>query len=182
VRPVTDVSSEESLFMPIRTPAPPPRLDLDLLLSAEQPVYEIFRYLTSLNGVHDGTAVVDALPPPLRWIWATFLLDADVRNGGFHQYFYNSSRLWVDDAIQGFREMGLPTHASLVDRAAMLAIDPREAEVRRQARTAGTAKAFSESYEHTELGPLDREYYALPGWTPAVDTYVREHAEAFVHP
>jgi hypothetical protein len=163
------------------SPAPPDRLEAAYLRAAEQPTAEVINYLISLEGIHAGTAVVDALPDPLRWIWAMFLLDADVCNGGFNQYFYNSSGLWVDDAIAGYRAMGMPEYASIVDRAAATAVGPKESETRRRAREARTLEAFSETYQHTSLGAFDKEYYALGDYQATTDTYIRAHAEAFTH-
>lgn len=42
--------------------------------------------------------VVRALPPGLRGLWGVCMVDGQVNNGGFQQFFRNDSRYYVAEA------------------------------------------------------------------------------------
>jgi hypothetical protein len=42
---------------------------------------------------------------------------AEVRNGGFHQFFFNTTGVLAPEALAGFRAIGLPEWASLLEEA-----------------------------------------------------------------
>ena len=67
-------------------------------------------------------------------VFSTHYLCCEVYNGGFHQYFHNSTGLTAPEAVEGFRVLGLGVLASLVEEAmGVFGSDfPREREVRQQ--------------------------------------------------
>lgn len=103
--------------------------------------------------------IVRRLPAGVQAIYATWLVDAEVNNGGFNQFFYNPSGELAGDALVGYELLGAEDYAAVM-RAA---IATRESERERMARfyDADTLEAFSESYRHTELNEVDQRYYAL---------------------
>src|SRR5688500_11328061 len=107
----------------------------------------------------DTKAAGEALPAGTRAIDPTILVDADVLNGGFNQFFYNPSGELAGHALAGYELLGAEEYAAIM-RAA---IATRESERERMARfyDAETLEAFSRSYEHTELGEVDQRYYSL---------------------
>lgn len=107
----------------------------------------------------DQLSVVDSLPPGIRAVYTTWLVDLEVNNGGFNQFFFNPYGEFAGLALAGYELLGAEDYAAIM-RAA---IATREAERDRMARyyDAHTLEAFSESYTHTELGELDQRYYAL---------------------
>lgn len=40
---------------------------------------------------------VRTLPTGMRAIWGVFMVDGEVFNGGFNQFFWNSSRDYLDE-------------------------------------------------------------------------------------
>lgn len=110
---------------------------------------------------HDGdrAAAFESLPPGARAIYTTFLVDAEVNNGGFNQFFYNPYGALAGHALAGYELLGAEEYAAIM-RAA---IATREAERERMAPfyDDGSLEAFSESYQHTQLGELDQRYYSL---------------------
>lgn len=103
--------------------------------------------------------IVSALPEGARSIYATWWVEAEVRNGGFNQYFWNSAGQFAAIAAAGFRLIGAPDHARLMERAIAVR---REDKVRLQKfRNRGTIKAFSESYDDNPLNELDDEFFGL---------------------
>ena len=123
--------------------------------------------------------VVRSLPPGVQAVYATWLVDAEVCNGGFNQFFFNPSGEFAGDALVGYELLGAEEYAAVM-RAA---IATREVERERMATfyDAGTLEAFSESYSHTELNEIDQRYYSLGDriydiWAAAV----RERPALFV--
>ena len=58
-----------------------------------------------------------ALSVPERIFRAVWELEAQVNNGGFHQYFWNSSGSLVPDVVNALRAIGAAQMASVVERA-----------------------------------------------------------------
>ena len=103
--------------------------------------------------------VVRALPPGVRAIYTTWLVDAEVNNGGFNQFFFNSSGQYAGDALAGYELLGAEDYAAVMRGA----IATYEVERERLAPfyEEHTLESFRESYDHTELGDVDQRYYAL---------------------
>lgn len=103
--------------------------------------------------------ILRSLPAGVQAIYTTWLVDAEVNNGGFNQYFYNPSGELAGDALVGYELLGAEDYAAVM-RAA---IATRESERERMSRfyDANTLEAFSQSYQHTELNEVDQRYYAL---------------------
>jgi hypothetical protein len=123
--------------------------------------------------------IIRALPPGVQAVYATWLVDAEVNNGGFNQFFWNPSGQLGGDALVGYELLGAEEYAAVM-RAA---IATREIERERMEPfyEAGTMEAFSESYAHTELEEIDQRYYSLGDriydiWANAV----RERPELFI--
>jgi hypothetical protein len=116
---------------------------------------------------------VMALPQSVRMVYTTWGVEAEVNNGGFNQYFWNSSRQFAHEALQDFGLIGATGHAALMKRA--IAIHKMEY------KKEGTIDAFSESYDHTELNRLDDEFYLLKENLSALRIkYIREHPRSLV--
>ena len=60
--------------------------------------------------------IVSGLPPPLQMVFSTWRLDAEVGNGGFHQYFYNQGR-FAFMAAEGCRLISADAHLNLLLQA-----------------------------------------------------------------
>jgi hypothetical protein len=118
--------------------------------------------------------------PGFRMVWGTSMVDGEVNNGGFNQFFWNSSGQFAMEAIEGFRLIGAKDHAQLVEEAVAMFFD--EADKLRPFRQRRTFEAFSESYEHTDSRALDTRYYSLPDFSPLRVAYIRQHSDEFVVP
>jgi Domain of unknown function (DUF4375) len=58
-----------------------------------------------------------ALSPPERVFRAVWELEAEINNGGLHQYFWNSSGSLVPDAADALRTIGATTMSEIVEQA-----------------------------------------------------------------
>jgi hypothetical protein len=122
--------------------------------------------------------VIRALAPGVRAIYATWLVDAEVNNGGFNQFFFNSSGQYAGDALAGYELLGTEEYAAVMRSA--IATFEIDRERLRPFYEAHTLASFSESYRHTGLSEVDQRYYALGdriyhAWA----VFVRDHPDAF---
>jgi hypothetical protein len=115
---------------------------------------------TKLEGNYEREEeIVATLPKGVRALWLTWVVEGEVNNGGFNQYYWNTGDRFASDAVEAFRLFGATQHASLMEEANTI----RAQEVQRiqKFKDKGTLNAFSESYKETKLGPLDTRFYAL---------------------
>jgi hypothetical protein len=87
------------------------------------------------------------------------LLEGEVNNGGFNQYFFNSSSDYSLEALQGYRRYNATEHARVV-RAA-IEIFHQERWFHHRIRLRRSLESFFESYQYTKLGAVDAEFYDL---------------------
>ncbi len=121
--------------------------------------------------------IVLSLPRALRAVHTTFEVECEVMNGGFNQYFWNSSGKLAAEALEDYRLIGATKHAAIMAKA--IEIHTREEAKMAKFQKEGTVEAFSESYQETELNKLDMEFYELKEDVRALRVkYVREHPEA----
>ena len=50
-------------------------------------------------------------------LFAVHFCQSEVRNGGFHQFFGNSTGVLAPEAVEGFRSIGMPDAAEILERA-----------------------------------------------------------------
>jgi hypothetical protein len=102
--------------------------------------------------------IIRSLAPGVRAIYTTWLVDAEVNNGGFHQYFFNSSGQYAGDALAGYELLGAEEYAAImrsaiatfeIDRAQLASFEAEDPEV------------FADSAAHVALSEIDQRYYAL---------------------
>ncbi len=139
------------------------RLDQAILRSIPDAEVEqaVFDYAASkLDGRYEREAeVLASLPPGVRALYLTWIVDGEVNNGGFNQYYFNTEGAFAEDAATAFQFFGAEQHAALMREAN--SVRAEEAKLMKQFKDAGTLEAFSESYAHTKLGPLDDRYFKL---------------------
>ena len=122
--------------------------------------------------------IIRALPPGVRAIYATWLVDVEVNNGGFNQFFFNSSGQYAGDALAGYELLATEEYAAVMRAAiATYEADRERLEPLYQAHT---LESFAESYHHTGLGEVDQRYYALGDRIYHVwAVFVQVHPETF---
>jgi len=108
--------------------------------------------------------VLDGLSAGFRAVYSTWWVEAEVNNGGFNQYFWNSSGEFARDAVAGFDLIGVPAMARLMERA--IAIRDQDAAKIKKFKERGSLEAFSESYDDNRLNDLDQEFGRLEAEVP----------------
>lgn len=155
----------------------------DMAAAEDEELWEIIyqTLIPRVSGSRDeGYATVKAWTKGLQMLWATQLVDDEVNNGGFNQYFFNASGQYAMEAIEGFELIGAQRRADIVKKA----VDQlfRDAPRLRKFYEPRTVQAFMESYKHTDLGAIDEEWFTAPEFFTARTQYMREHPEEFVIP
>jgi Domain of unknown function (DUF4375) len=119
--------------------------DLDLILSVTDAYLD-----TYLKRGKDGLSKAE------RQILGVWLLDAEVNNGGFDQFFANGSGDLYADARDGLVRIGATESASIV-RAAISEF-PDETPAQNQSERTAQLNEIQASV-HARFNPLDRQYY-----------------------
>jgi len=127
----------------------------------------------------DERKVLQGLSEGFRIIHSTWVVEAEVNNGGLNQFFWNSSGQYAGDAVAGFTRLGAPDLADLMRRA--IAIHQQEAGRLAAFKARGTTEAFNESYEGNRLNALDDTFYTASEKLGALRVrYIRENTPLFV--
>lgn len=89
----------------------------------EQKKYDPYRELWSslVQRVHKTDEGFEGLSPEERLYFAVGILDGEVHNGGFHQFFWNSSGGYYRYAASGLDELGAGQALELLQRAKEIA-------------------------------------------------------------
>jgi hypothetical protein len=122
----------------------------------EQVIVDFIECRAEREGQDDQRALAH-LPSGFLPIYATWLLEAEVNNGGFNQFFWNSSGQFAADALAGFRAIGAAEHARLTERA--INIYKSERVRLEKFKQRGSLEDFSESYKDNKLNALDDEFF-----------------------
>ena len=120
------------------------------------------------------------VPEAPRHMYAVWWCDSEVCNGGFHQFFLNSTGVLAPEAREGFRAMGLMEFADLLDAAIGRFGEqyPRD----RDARRAGLQAMRLPGEKRQQWDPLyelDDCYYAAKQasrFYEHLDEFARRHA------
>lgn len=123
--------------------------------------------------------LLTTLPEDVHAVYAGLILDAEVQNGGFNQFFWNSSR-FADAALHGLEKLGASEHADLLRRAMDLAISNQGKLL--PYHVEGSMGAFSGSYREGVFDDLDARYYKLPELEGILARAIRNHPERFCSP
>jgi hypothetical protein len=142
----------------------------------EQAIVDFVEHKIGARG--DEVSIVRRLPAGIRALYSTWWVEAEVNNGGFNQYFWNSSGRLADDAAAGFKLFGTAKLAKLMERA--IAIHHADESRMASFKNRGTIEAFSESYKSNPLKELDGEFYTLAKNLSSIRIrFIRAHPELF---
>ena len=155
------------------------------------------RCLDAKDG-RDGDARLAALPFGLRMVYHLNLIEFEVPNAGFSQFFEAVEGIWVTETLDALHRIGAKRRAEALEKAIdlfqRLAGRPRDYAGRWQGPWFDSPEldAIDLQYPknwhplHIErLTPAERTWYdehSAPEDFDGFDRYVREHPEEFLHP
>jgi Domain of unknown function (DUF4375) len=134
--------------------------------------------------IYDGPEVFllqfGEVRPELGHLFASHWCQSEVCNGGFDQFFYNSTGVLAPEAAEGFQAIGLDDLAALVREAMSVFGDPypRDREVRCDLLE---KVAEIDGEEEDPFDYLDQQFYACLGkdhqrYCKMADDYARQIA------
>ena len=91
-------------------------------------------------------------------IYLIWLLEAEVNNGGYNQFYFNSSGQFYNELPEVLKLVGANKFANLTERANKI-YEKENQEITKHLD--GTIEGFSKSYEDNPLNDLDDEFYEL---------------------
>ena len=110
-------------------------------------------------------------------IWA---LEAEVNNGGYNQFYFNSSGQFYKHLPEALRLVGAKKFADLTEKANKIFEKENEKITKYQD---GTIEGFSKSYEDNPLNDFDTEFYELyqtENLQQIQIDYIRKHKPEFI--
>ena len=116
-------------------------------------------YPDSYNAVsekYDSTGF-ESLNEKEQAIYTIWWLEAEVNNGGFHQYFWNSAGDHADVALKSLKNIGATNTSSLLNRAIEIAFGGK-LPLNREERQ--NILEIDEDEKMGKLGDLDSEFYS----------------------
>ncbi|PDS80614.1 DUF4375 domain-containing protein [Rhizobium sp. L43] len=75
---------------------------------------------------------IERLPKPLKQIFVVNYFNAEMLNGGVHQFFFNPSGQYAPEVAAALREIGLEAHADAVQRGIDMFSKPYPKDARRR--------------------------------------------------
>lgn len=123
-----------------------------------EPYWDVFN-------IYDGPEAFESsirgVPLPAVLLYAAHFCQSEVHNGGFLQFFHNSTGVLAPEAIEGFAVIGMPTLASIVKEAAStLGVPyPRDRDDRWDALLAASG------HSQSELDQIFKKYKSEPDGT-----------------
>ena len=140
-------------------------------------------YLHTLDVVGSGGTRPESLDPyvpAVRGLYAAYLLDGEINNGGFSQLFFNGYGEWLDEAIAGLAAAGLEGHRQVMVEAADYGITLLD-ELQ-SAQAGASLQSYADWADTSGFRPFDDRWYALPSIDAAFDRYLVEHADEIWEP
>ncbi len=128
-------------------------------LDATDPFRLYWREL--VDRVYKSDAGIAQLSDVERQYWAVGCLSGEVYNGGFDQYFYNSSGATYSAAVDGLKAMGATTSLLLLQQAKQMIFGftdvPEETRARRSIQMSVESDALQQ-----RLDELDKQFWKDP--------------------
>ncbi len=163
---------------------PPSRLNAEILsrasdLEVESMVFDFV--LHKINGRYEiEREIISGLAPGTRAFYLTWVVETEVNNGGFNQYYFNTSGMFASEAVGAFEYFGANKHAAVMKEANE--VRAKEASAMAQFKDRGTVDAFVESYEHSKLAPIDKKFQELSEDLSRLRVArIRQHPEEFTN-
>jgi len=151
-------------------------MGIDRLLQNDNQVEIVVKLADAIFAKESHVGFV-GLTPAEQTFWCIYWLQAEVDNGGFHQYFFNSAGDCAQDVVRALEVIGAPQTVTLVREAMSIfpsGVAPRD-RVQRQEELSEVEDQASE-----KLDDLDNRFYESPDdLFVLLVQYIREHRGEF---
>jgi len=135
-------------------------------------------YASLIQRVHDSPEGFAALSPAEQLYYSLNLFRNEVNNGGFHQFFFNSSGSYYDLIETALVSLNEPQYLDLLHRAKEIVLPgmavPSEWKRRRELLPIEQPGNPQPDWRR-EIGELDRIFYSMPDTlTPKLQAFATE--------
>lgn len=155
----------------------PPGLETELAEDVAESAFDVVAlYLDDAGGA--CYSKVHLLPVHWRLVYVLYDLDAEVCNGGFHQFFTNKRGAFDDHLAEDFAAL---KHGEFSELLLGVVSKYRGMDYTEQWENLGKSwDKFAEGYKEGAFGAEEVSYYAIaPGLVEVMGEYVREHIDDF---
>ncbi|MBC7793095.1 MAG: DUF4375 domain-containing protein [Clostridia bacterium] len=151
-------------------------------LSDEQLEESLISYVSEIVcAAPNEIEALAAFPEAIQNWYPTAVLDIEVLNGGFNQFFFNSSSAYAEMLPDACRKVGIPEVGALVAEGTRLLT--KHADALHAAEKAGTIDAFFATYIDAPFEHLDDQYAAREDeWHQCRVGYLRSVLDTLAHP
>jgi hypothetical protein len=125
--------------------------------------------------------VLQELPSGFSLVYHLLILDGEIGNGGFNQYFFNGLDSNAEQQLEALRLIEATKHQKVFQEAFRIHDEEKQnAELQRR-YTERTIESFFSTYGTTMLEKCDKEWYALDEeFNALLVQFIRKHPELFV--
>lgn len=120
----------------------------------------VIDYITDLKlkgNFKEEYRMIKNLSKGFQYIYITWAFDGEVNNGGFIQYFYNSSGMFAVELMEALHNIQAYKTEKIASEA--IAVYNKERALHDKVKKEGSRKSFMSSYGESELGRLDELFY-----------------------
>lgn len=136
---------------------------------------------TAVEGKRDYKALILALPQHWRAVYTTSLLEGEVNNGGFHQFFWNSEGKFNEAVLADLDYIGATAYHDLFRRAVAIYAGHNYDEEKKRAGTSW--EGFTEAYKQKRFEELDEEFYKVKlDMDVLIGNFIKQHPELYSVP
>ncbi|MEW6620622.1 MAG: DUF4375 domain-containing protein [bacterium] len=143
--------------------------DEELFWKVIEPIWPNSSVIDELKHISYGS-------PGQRAIYTTTLFMREVDNGGLQQFFWNSSGIYSEEVLKGFRLLGMTLHAEILSQAFKFFPDgkvPLDRNIRQKFLD------IPEDQLEAYFEPLNEQLYGEEQLYPFFKRYIELHPEEF---
>ncbi len=171
------IETEGAIEMRQPVLALPPGLEAELAEDVAEAAFDVVAlYLDDAGGA--CYSKVHLLPVHWRLVYVLYDLDAEVCNGGFHQFFTNKGGAFDDHLAEDFAALKHGEFSEL-----LLGVFSKYCGIDYTEQWENRGKSwdkFAEGYREGTFGSEEESYYAIePGLVEVMGEYVREHFDDY---
>ena len=142
-------------------------------------VQAIVDYVSARTGgdVASNRDSVDALPPAVRGVFASYWLEAEVYGDGFEEYFQSEYGYWVADAIAAYSDYGAFDHAKVTGHAVALYLE--RTSDGGEFRSIESLEAIPAPGDDTDIANTNAGFWGLTDPSRQRVAYIRANPDKF---
>lgn len=156
--------------------------DILATIPDEKLVWAILDYVWLKVGDNyaDIDKIVSGMSVGIQAFYYINMLQGEVYNGGYNQYFFNSSGAYANKTLEAFKLIGAIELQQNLEKAISIHLKEQDDPKLRSLYDEHTLESFLESYKYTTLNECDEEFYALEETlSEYCIRFVRAHPDLF---